>query len=385
MPEPGVVERPATATPSGISQRLLSLDVFRGGTIAAMILVNNPGSATAVYPPLAHADWHGWTFTDLIFPFFLWIVGVAITFSFARRLAGTADRGRLAVHVLRRSTLIFAAGLFLNLFPYFTFATVRIPGVLQRIAICYLAAALIFLFSSTRGRVLWIAGLLSSYWVLMMYFPVPGARAGGLEEQANFAKYIDGLVLSGHMWPQSRTWDPEGIVSTLPAIATTLFGILAGQMLRGTQSMERKAAWLFFTGNCLLLTGLMLSTWMPINKKLWTTSYSVFMAGMAFAVFACCYWLVDILKWRRFARPFAVYGMNAITIFVLSGLVAKLLGILRVPFGGENVALKTAIYEGIFLPLASPVNASLLFALANAAFFYGVAYLMYRRNWFVRL
>ncbi|HYZ84192.1 MAG TPA: heparan-alpha-glucosaminide N-acetyltransferase domain-containing protein, partial [Bryobacteraceae bacterium] len=214
------------------AQRLLSLDVFRGGTIAAMILVNNPGTWTAVYPPLEHAAWHGWTFTDLVFPFFLWMVGVSVTFSFAKRIANGDDKRRLWVHVLRRSFLIFAIGLLLNLIPYFRFDTVRIPGVLQRIGICYLVAASIFLFSNARQRIGWTIALLSSYWLLMMYYPVPGVGAGNLSEEANFAKYVDGLILQGHMWAQSRTWDPEGIISTLPAIATVLFGIFAGEILR---------------------------------------------------------------------------------------------------------------------------------------------------------
>jgi predicted acyltransferase len=363
------------------NSRILSLDVFRGATIAAMILVNNPGTWEHIYPPLDHAEWHGWTFTDLVFPFFLWIVGVAITLSFAKRIERGDDRTKLLIHVVRRSLLIFGLGLFLNLFPYFRFATVRIPGVLARIAVCYLIAATIFLFTESRGRILWILGLLSGYWLLMKLYPVPGYGAGILEQQGNFEQYIDGLVLSGHMWSQTKTWDPEGIVSTLPAIATTLFGILAGQLLQVKRSMEEKTAWMFFGGNCLLFAGLMLSTWMPINKKLWTTSYSVFMAGMAMVVFASCYWLIDVKKWQRLGRPFAIYGMNAITVFVLSGLVARMLGIVTI----SGVSLHTLIYESVFAPLASPINASLLFAIANVLFFYVIAFVMYRKKWFIRL
>jgi predicted acyltransferase len=364
-----------------LSTRLLSLDVFRGGTIAAMILVNNPGSWSNVYAPLLHADWHGWTFTDLVFPFFLWIVGVSITFSLARRVAAGDGRGKLMVHVLRRSALIFLLGLLLNGFPYYRLATIRIPGVLQRIAICYLIAAAIFLFTRTRGRVISIAVVLSLYWVLMMYAPVPGFDPGGLDVQGNFAQYVDGLFLSGHMYSQTKTWDPEGIVSTLPSIATALFGVLAGQLLRSGLTPERITAWMFFSGNLMIFGGLMLSTWMPINKKLWTASFSVFMAGMAWVVFACCYWLVDVLGWKRFARPFAIYGMNAITVYVLSGLLARMLGIIRV----DGRPLQAVLYENVFVTLASPKNASLLYALANVLLLYGAAYVMHRRKWFVRL
>jgi len=358
------------------ANRILSLDVFRGGTIAAMILVNNPGTWDHIYPPFEHAEWHGWTFTDLVFPFFLWIAGVSITLSFAKRIERGDSRSGLLVHILRRSALILALGWFLNLFPYFRFATFRIPGVLPRIAICYWIAASLFLFTKLRGRMVWIVGLLSGYWLLMKLYPVPGYGPGVLEQPGNFAQYIDGLVLQGHMWVQSKTWDPEGIVSTLPAIASVLFGTLAGELLQSKRTMEEKASWMFFYGTLLLFAGLMLSTWMPINKKLWTSSFSVFMAGMAMAVFACCYWVIDVQKRQKWVKPFSVYGMNAIAVFALSSLTAKILGLLK---------LQKPIYETVFAPLASPQNASLLYALANVAFFYAIAYGMYRKGWFVRL
>ncbi|MBI4876727.1 MAG: DUF1624 domain-containing protein, partial [Acidobacteria bacterium] len=212
-------------TPSG---RLESLDVFRGATIAAMILVNNPGSWSAVYSPLLHAGWHGWTPTDLIFPFFLWISGVAMTLSFAKRMERGDGRRRLFLHTLRRAAAIFGVGLFLNAFPYFDLATLRIPGVLQRIAVCYLIAAAIFLTTKLRGQAIAILSLLGVYWAVMKWIPVPGYGAGVLEKHGNFAQWIDSLVLSGHMWSATKTWDPEGIVSTLPSIATVLFGVLCG-------------------------------------------------------------------------------------------------------------------------------------------------------------
>ena len=356
--------------------RILSLDVFRGGTIAAMILVNNPGTWDHIYAPFEHAEWHGWTFTDLVFPFFLWIIGVSITLSFAKRVERGDDRRGLLVHILRRSLSILALGWFLNLFPYFRFATFRIPGVLPRIAVCYLIASSLFLFTKLRGRTAWIVALLSGYWLLMKLYPVPGYGAGILEQQGNFAQYVDGLVLQGHMWVQSKTWDPEGIVSTLPAIATVLFGTLEGQLLQSNRTQEEKAGWMFFCGNVLLFAGLMLSTWMPINKKLWTSSYSVFMAGMAMVVFACCYWAIDVQKRQKWVKPLSIYGMNAITVFALSSLMAKLLGLMK---------LQAPIYRNVFAPLASPASASLLYAFANVAFFYAIAYVMYRKNWFVRL
>lgn len=370
-----------TETPAATSARLLSLDVFRGGTVAAMILVNNPGSGKAVYAPFEHAAWHGWTFTDLVFPFFLWIAGVSITFSFAKRVARGDDRGRLLLHIAKRSFLIWLLGFILTGLPTFHLSTIRIPGVLARIAVCYLIAGTIFLFTGTRGRLAWTAGLLAVYWILMKFVPVPGYGAGILEVPGNFAWYVDGLFLQGHMYSATKTWDPEGIVSTLPAIATTLFGIFAGQILQSARGAAEKASWLFLTGNVLLFAGLMLSTWMPINKKLWTTSFSVFMAGMAFCVFACCYWLIDVQGWRRFAKPFEIFGLNAIALYFFSGLLGKLAYLIHLT---PNLTLQGWLFGTLFAPVGPPALASLLYAAAMVLTCFGIAYVMYRQRWFVR-
>ena len=368
------------------SGRLLSLDVFRGATIASMMLVNNAGNWNAVYPPLRHSAWHGWTFTDTIFPFFLWIAGVSMTFSFAKRLEHNDSRARLLTHTVQRAAAIFLLGLLLNLFPLFQFSTVRIPGVLQRIAVCYLIAGVIFLYTSLRGQILWTASLLFVYCALMKLAPVPGFGAGILEKEGNFAQYIDQLVLSGHMWASSKTWDPEGIVSTLPAIATVLFGILTGHLLRSRLNPESKTAWLMVMGNCLIGGGLVWAWWLPINKPLWTSSYSLFMAGMAANVFGCCYWLIDIKGYRRWSRPFAIYGMNAITVYVLAGALSKLSSFIKVAgVDGSEITAGKWVYEHIYAPLASPVNASLLYALTYVAILYGVSWFMHRMKWFVRV
>ena len=368
------------------SSRLLSLDVFRGGTIAAMMLVNNAGNWNAVYPPLRHSAWHGWTFTDTIFPFFLWIAGVSMTISFAKRLERNDSRARLLTHTLQRAATIFLLGLFLNLFPLFQFSTVRIPGVLQRIAVCYLVAGVIFLYTSLRGQIVWTASLLLVYCALMKLVPVPGFGAGILEKEGNFAQYIDQLVLSGHMWASSKTWDPEGIVSTLPAIATILFGVLTGHLLRSRLTPENKTAWLMVMGNCLIGAGLIWAWWLPINKPLWTSSYSLLMAGMAANVFGCCYWLIDIKGYRRWSKPLAIYGMNAITVYVLAGLLSKLSSFIKVAgVDGSEITAGKWVYEHIYAPLASPVNASLLYALTYVAILYGVSWFMYRMKWFVRV
>ncbi|HET8547381.1 MAG TPA: heparan-alpha-glucosaminide N-acetyltransferase domain-containing protein [Bryobacteraceae bacterium] len=352
--------------------RVLSLDVFRGATIASMILVNDPGSWNAVYAPLLHAEWHGWTFTDTVFPLFLWIAGVSLTLSFARRVERGDDRRRLLLHVLRRSGLIFALGLFLNAMPRFDFSTLRIPGVLQRIAICYVIAATIFLFTKTaRARILWIAGLLAAYWVLMM-----GAGAGVLTPEENLSARVDRMLLSGHMYSQTKTWDPEGTISTLPSIATVLFGVLCGMLLRARLTEPERTAWMFLAGNLLIFAGLMLSTWMPINKKIWTTPFSVFMAGLAFVVFAAWYWLIEVQGWRRGTRALMIYGMNAIAVYVFAGVLSRLLSMT-----GAGAWLWTTVYA----PLAPAKLASLLFAITFVLVCYSFAWMLYKRNWFVRL
>jgi predicted acyltransferase len=361
--------------------RLQSLDVFRGATLASMVLVNNPGSWDHIYPQLEHAAWHGWTFTDTVFPFFLWIAGVALTLSFAKRIERGDSRLKLFFHVLRRSLLIFAVGLFLNGFPYFHLDRIRYLGVLQRIAICYLICATLFLVLKVRGLIVTIITLLAGYWLLMMLVPVPDCGAGHLEKDCNLEKYIDGIFLTGHMWSQTRVWDPEGLVSTIPAIATMLFGILTGYMLRSNRPPAEKSAWMFITGNILLFAGLVMNFWLPINKSLWTSSYSVYMAGLASIVFAMCYWIVDVRERRHWSRFFAIYGMNALAVFIFTGMLGRLLGIIKI----GTQPLEAWIFDNIFAPLASPINASLLYAIVNVFFYFLIVYVMYRRDWFLRV
>jgi len=230
------------------------------------------------------------------------------------------------------------------------------------------------------SQVIALLACLTGYWMLMTLVPVPGAGPGHLDPQNNLSAYVDRLLLSGHMWSQTKTWDPEGTVSTLPAIATALFGILTGHLLRAKREPAERAAWMFTAGNVLIFIGLMLSTWMPINKKIWTTSFSVFMAGLATVCFALCYWLIDVQGWKRFAKPFAIYGMNAIAVYVLSGVVARGLGLIKI--GG--VTLQKIIYTNVFAPLADPYTASMLYGIVFSFMLFLVAWFMYRRHWFVR-
>src|SRR5258708_1546656 len=274
--------------------RMVSLDVFRGATIAAMILVNDPGSWSHIYTPLEHAEWNGWTPTDLIFPFFLFIVGVSMTLSFASRIARGITRGAMAIHVLRRSALIFAIGLFLNGFPDFDFSSIRIMGVLQRIAICYLVAGLLYLATfqrepaadkpagvraNLRVTAAVAIALLVGYWALMTFVPVPGYGAGHLGKEDNLGAYFDRTLMGAHLWSESVTWDPEGFLSTIPAIASLLIGILAGEWLRSDRRAGRKVLGLACAGLVLLVAGLLLHPYFPINKNLWTSSFVLFTGG----------------------------------------------------------------------------------------------------------
>ncbi|MBS1823788.1 MAG: DUF5009 domain-containing protein [Acidobacteria bacterium] len=360
---------------TGTSQRLVSLDIFRGMTIAAMMLVNNAGGFPEVYSPLKHAFWHGWTFTDTVFPFFLWICGVAMTLSFAKRVEAGADRSRLLLHSLRRGAMIFGLGLLLNGFPYYNLATIRIPGVLQRIGLCYAIGALIFLYTSPRVQAWITAACLMVYWALMSWVPVPGCGAGSLERECNLEQYIDGMFLSGHMYSATKTWDPEGIVSTIPAVATILFGILTGYLLRSALPALEKLGWMFFTGNLLLFVGLFWDKALPINKNIWTSSYTVFMAGMALVVFACCFWLADYKGWKKWGRPFEIYGSNAIAVYVMAGLIARLIGM---------AGLRKPISEAL-LSFAAPAHASLLYGMMHVTLLYLIAWALYKKGWFLKI
>jgi len=365
-------------------ERLVSLDVFRGLTIVGMILVNNPGSWSYVYGPLAHAEWHGWTPTDLIFPFFLFIVGVAVTLSLGGRLARGEDQRKMFLQILRRTIILLTLGLFLNSFPYFNLATLRIPGVLQRIALCYFFAAILFIKTNRRGQIIATMALLAVYWLLMKLVPVPGYGAGGLEMEGNLAAYIDNSLMPGHLW--KPTWDPEGLLSTIPAIATTLLGILTGYWLKENRSVGEKTRGLLIAGVVLVGLGQIMDIWFPINKNLWTSSYVVFTAGMALVCLGACCWLIDGRGDRRWATPFVIFGVNPITVYGFSSLGAELMDLYRIaqPDGG-SVAFKTYIYKNVFASWAGPMNGSLFFALAYVLVWLIPMTILYRKKIFIKI
>ncbi len=377
-----------------MKDRLLSLDAFRGFTIAAMLLVNNPGSWSHLYGPLAHAKWHGWTFTDWIFPFFVFISGMAMTISLARRAAGGADKWLLLAQTARRAAVIIAIGLLLNLIPSFDFSTLRIPGVLQRLGLCTLLAAPIVLWCGPRGVALWAVALLVGYSSVQLLVPVPDAagvwHTGSLQAGEDVGAWLDRWLMDGHLWKSAKTWDPEGLLSTLPAVSSQLLGVLAGYVLATKKPPAEKAMSWVVAGLAALWLGQVLDAWnMPINKSLWTPAYVFAMAGWALLVFAAFYWLLDAMpqplaraRWARLLHPTVVFGMNALFLFAFSGLVAKLIGFFKL---ADGQTIKAALFAPIQALPVSPVNASLGFACGFVLLMYGVAWAMWRRGWFVKV
>jgi predicted acyltransferase len=299
-----------------------------------------------------------------------------MTLSFGRRLASGAMRSDLMRQTFRRSLILYALGLLIYAYPAFDLPTLRLMGVLQRIAICTCAAAAIWLTTGVRGRIAWLFALLAVYWALMAFVPVPGYGAGRLDMEGNFAHYVDRIVLGRHNYESTGTWDPEGIVSTLPAIATVLLGTLAGDVMVASRSMGHRLRSLLAIGVVLIAAGLICDVWLPINKKLWTSSFALFMAGLDFVLFAGFAWAVDVRGWQRPVRPFVVLGMNAIAVYMVSELLETQLRVMR---------LREALYVRVFAPLASPTNASLLYALAYTLLMFVVAWMLYRRQWFLKV
>ncbi len=376
--------------------RLLSLDVFRGITIAGMTLVNNPGTWDAIYPPLEHAEWHGLTPTDLVFPFFLFIVGVSITLALGRRVEQGGINGEIYRKIIRRSLLIFGLGLFLTMFPFYNFtkeqwidvSTVRIMGVLQRIAVCYLVSALIFIKTNWKQQAIIAVALLFVYWALMTLINVPGCETTTFDDKGcNLAAYIDRAVLTeNHIWKQSKIFDPEGLLSTLPAIATTLAGILCGHWLRYEKEDYERTSGMFVFGIISLALGWVWSFWFPLNKALWTSSYVLYTVGLALLFLGFCYWLIDIKGYRKWTKPFVIFGVNALALFVGSGLMAKLLGIIKVTGAdGEKTSLQGWIFDSIFLRLAAPINASLMFAISFILVWLFLMWLLYRKRIYIKV
>ena len=394
-----------------VRERLLSLDVFRGLTVAGMLLVNDPGSWGSIYPPLEHAAWNGWTPTDLIFPFFLFIAGITTYLSLSSRRARGDDERAIRSQIIRRGALIFLFGFLVNGFPYFTWGDVhgvadptllqrmgdrllhwRFLGVLQRIGIAYMVAALFTQRTTLRQQIAILATLLLGSWVVMTVLPVPGEGTIGAlllnDPQRTMAAWTDRLVLDwsrwgmgNHLWVSGVTWDPEGILSTIPAICTAMLGNLAGRWIAQRRPLSERLAGLSAVGSIGMMAGLMWHWVFPINKSLWTSSYVVFTAGMAALSLATIMWIVDFQKSRGWTKPFVIYGVNPIIAFIGSGVMARLIySIIKVDSGGKRIPLQAWLYQTFFASWLTPVNASLAFALAFVLFWYGILYVLYRKN-----
>jgi predicted acyltransferase len=361
--------------------RLVSLDAFRGYTIAAMIVVNDPGSWENVYPPLLHAEWNGITPTDFIYPFFLFIVGVSIALSYSGQLQKGVPRKAMAGKIWKRAAIIFGLGIFLNLFPAFDFANLRIPGVLQRIALVFLACAFLFLQTDWKVQARLGIALLVLYWLVMMYIPVPGYGVPMLEPGKNLAAWLDGLLIPGKMW--QGTWDPEGVLSTVPAVVTGITGMLAGRLLLSGLSKEHKIIWLLVAGFGAFALGNMWDWFFPINKNLWTSSYVLYTSGLATMVLATCYWLVDVQGYQRWTSVGIIFGANAITAYVIAGVLS---GPLFLKFGGETGfsihGAFMALFNGLYL---DPKTVSLLWALFYCALCFLPVYWLYRKKVFIKV
>lgn len=358
--------------------RLASLDILRGLTIAAMITVNDPGIETRTYAPLQHSKWNGITPTDFVFPFFLFMVGVSITLSYSRQLGGQAPKGRMVGKIIRRAVILIALGIFLSVFPHFDFANYRIPGVLQRIGIVYLVCAPLFLYTGWKFQAWLGAAILIGYCMVMTLVPVPGYGYPILEPGKNLAAWLDAIVIPGRMW--QGTWDPEGILSTFPAFVTGISGMLAGRLVIGPLTPERKIIWLFTAG---FLSFALANGWhwfFPINKNLWTSSFVLYTSGLACMMLALLYFVVDVLgrkKWSLFAR---IYGSNAIAAYLAAEVLSDLLDW---EWGGGSIhdwTIKELLLTGI-----SPELLSFVWALAFCALCFIPIYVLYRKKIFLKI
>ena len=373
-------------------KRLLSLDAMRGLTMASMILVNNPGSWSHIYPPLEHAVWHGWTPTDLIFPFFLFMVGVAMPFSFEKRLSA-GGRAGLMMKVVQRTLILILLGLFLGVFPEVLWRPgvvleARWPGVLQRIAIGYFFTSLAVMFLPNLGRWAVATCLLVVYSALMWFYPVPEYGPGVFEVTGNFCWWLDNQLLFGHTWKgaPAEGFDPEGVWSTLPAITTCLLGYFTGQQLRSESDNSESDKWqmltrLFVAANICLVLAYGVSLSMPINKQLWTTSFVFLTAGLAIHLLGVLYYFIDLREYRRGLLPMLVFGSNAIFAYVLSSLVGDLIS--TIPVGGQS--LKAWLYTYLSANWLSPNNASLVMAIMFVLVCFTVTYMLHIRRIFIRI
>jgi predicted acyltransferase len=384
------------------NKRLLSLDVFRGATVAAMILVNNPGDWDHIYAPLEHSEWNGCTPTDLIFPFFLFIVGVSIVFAMEAKKADPAQHKSLLLNLLRRTAVLALLALGMSGFPFFKPAnvqnigvfqsflsvlqTIRIPGVLMRIAISFGIAGFIYL-KTTRKTQLWLLGIfLVTYYILMNFVPVPDFGPANLDAKTNLGAWVDRSVFgTAHLWKSSVTWDPEGLLGTMTAVATVLFGIQIGTWLkRKDRDDATKIAWMFTIGVAAAIAGKIWGLFFPINKALWTSSFVLYTGGLATVFLAISYWLIDVQGYKKFTAPFVAFGTNAIFVFVASGVIARSMNMIKV-HDDKEISLGGHLFNTYFKPHFSPLNASLAYAIITVLFWFIIVWIFYKRKIIIKV
>jgi predicted acyltransferase len=389
---------------------------MRGLTIAGMILVTDPGTYSAVFPPLTHAAWQGATPTDMIFPAFLFMVGISTVFSIEARMRRGATRAALIIHILIRTVVLIVLGLLVNGFPFYDLHHLRIPGILQRIALCYAAVALLYLGIARIGKaesaigsgaqntttrtaavlITLIAILLIGYWALLRYVPVPGFGPARYDSLGYLGAYIDRAVFTTrHLWAWGLTagygvtYDPEGLLSTLPAIANTLLGVLTGVWLRMPRPARSKAADLLYFGALLFLVAWPLSSLMPVNKRIWTSTFALLSSGVALLAFALLYWLLDVRSVPRWTRPalefLRIFGTNAIAAFVLSSVITATLDAVHFNIAGVTLSLHHAAHQYLFAPWLPPRIGSLAYALAIVALNGAFLYPLYRKRIYLRI
>ena len=384
MNQPSVKQNRARGQVISFMQgRLASLDVFRGFAIVIMILLNNLGN-NANYSILLHADWNGLTLADVVFPFFLFVVGAAIPYSLTSKLERGQNKKQLLFRIGRRTIILFALGVFLNGYPYFDLSTIRIMGVLQRIALCYFAASAIFLTLNQRKHLLTTILLALLYWILMSMIPVPGYGAGVLDKNGNLAAYIDRILLPGHLY--AGTWDPEGFLSTVPAIATTMLGVLTTEYLMLNHSSKNKSTNLLLLGILMISIGTAWNLSFPINKNLWTSSYVALTGGIALIIFDLFYYIIDLKKRQWWVKPLIIFGLNAITAYVLSEIMNFTLAYTNINLNdGTSLSLKALIFERYFASWAGPLNGSLFYAIVYLLLWLGIMTIFYKRRIFIKI
>ncbi|MCX7001064.1 MAG: DUF5009 domain-containing protein [Candidatus Sumerlaeota bacterium] len=376
--------------------RLMSLDVFRGLTIAAMLLVNNAGDWGHIWGPLEHAEWHGCTATDLIFPFFLFIMGVAMQFSFAGRLEKPGGKIDLIGQICRRTFIIYILGIILALIIWPSYlGHFRMYGVLERIAFCYFFASFIMLYTGVRGQVFFFLLLMAVYYIILKFIPMPGQMAGGLERYKNIVDYIDTGIFGNlnYEWDAGLKMghDPEGLLSTIPSICTTLAGGLCGFWLRRKEKGDfEKVAGMSAIGVLLIILGKLLKHDIPMNKNLWTPSYVIYTAGAALLCLSVCYWLIDIKGWRAWAKPFLYYGTNAIAAYFGASLMALIIVMVRVTGdGGKVMRLKTYLFTHYYKSWMPGIFGDYATSAAYGASFVVlwciITWILYRKKVFIKI